>query len=107
MFLPGKEGESDYKHYTAVEKATGEKPIELMLFEKIYCPWELKYHFDVFTSLSSRRRDSEAGPLPLTFEEIEAWAFCFNEKPTTFLMDIILRLDELWLKVWRDKHPQK
>lgn len=103
IMLPGRDGTAPYTHYKSVEKQTGEPPPELQAYEQIEFPIELAGIWEDFQSISKRRHYAEAGPCPITFQDIQAWAYSYNVELKELQVDIICRLDNIWLSEWNKK----
>ena len=104
--LPGKSGTSQLKDLLAAEEQIqkanpGQTIPELDEWRQLDYDISLYPVYSTFLELNKRRRWSEAGPLPISFEEIQAWGFCFASTLSVVEIKIILRLDDVWLAAYR------
>lgn len=112
MMLPNKDGVTVYKHLMEVKRMKemgGQEALipELIEYEQADYPDELFPYWKSFLELSKRRTQGEAGPLPLSWQDISAWASLNEHKPSRLEVQVITSCDEVWLSVWADKHKQE
>jgi hypothetical protein len=74
----------------------GRTPLQLQAPE---FPTELEYLWDYFLELSSTRPQGYSGPLPITYQEIAAWRDLTDNPITSLDVEVIKRLDRIYLKV--------
>jgi len=60
---------------------------------------ELEFLWNYFLELSSTRPYGHSGPLPITYQEILAWRELSQNVLTSWEVDVIKRLDRIYLKV--------
>lgn len=65
------------------------KPVEI--------PYHLVYLWEWFCQLSGSRGFSEVGPLPLSYQEIKAWAELTRMEPMAWEVQVIKNIDTLYL----------
>lgn len=101
---PDVNGTAKYSHLESLQKQTGITPPELVEYHSLsFCP-ELAPYYEDFLELSKRRSSTEAGYLPLSFPEILAWATLNGIETTPFQLEVIGKLDAVWLKVAASKN---
>ena len=61
-------------------------------------PYELHYLWSWFNDLSSSRGYAEFGPLPLTYQELRAWADMTMNIPTAWEIDVIRNIDRAYIE---------
>lgn len=65
-------------------------------------PPELAYLWRWFVELSATR-DVGFGPTRIKQREIMAWAFLSGIRPTLFELDVLQRIDAMWLRMAHEK----
>jgi hypothetical protein len=105
--IPGKDGTAIFTHLREVEKQTGQTPFELLLYQDLEYPDDFHDYLNDFYEISRRRRNGMSGPEPISFSEIQAWAFCYNIEPTPLQTEIICELDIIWLRAWEKNNPKQ
>lgn len=55
--------------------------------------------WDWFQQVGRARPISQVGFLPITWESIRAWADLMRIRPKPWELEILLRLDDLWLSI--------
>jgi hypothetical protein len=68
------------------------------IVEIIELPSQIAYLINYFHALSRRRTSNGFSPCPISFTEIQAWAFLYHIELEDWELDIILALDDAWLK---------
>jgi hypothetical protein len=96
LAIPDKEGVAEREHLKQVEKQTGKTPLALISPE---FPVELDYLWSYFLELSSTRPQGYSGPLPITYQEIQAWSELTGNKITPLDVEVIKRLDRIYTRV--------
>ena len=89
------------EHLEQVERQLGYKPTELE--EPNEFPSVVTYIWAVFCRLSNRRTSNETGVNPISFTEIKAWKDLLEVKTQPWEIEAILKLDEVYLRVTREK----
>ncbi len=98
-----KNGVAQIEHLEKVKQATKNPPPELQEYYDLEFPIELSIYWDDFLQLSKRRGSSEAGYLPISFLEINAWCSLTGNTVSQLWLDIIDMLDNTWLRVQATK----
>ena len=83
-------------HLETVEKQTGKRPKDL---EGPEFPYELSHLWSAFVFLSSGRSSGFSGPEGLSFSEIKAWSELTATPVSPADVDVIKKLDTLYLRV--------
>lgn len=52
---------------------------------------------DLFYRLSRRRPEGFGGPLPIPFQEIDAWSRLAEQRLGQHSLDVLLALDDAWM----------
>jgi hypothetical protein len=65
--------------------------------EPVDIPYALLYLWGWFCELSNGRQYSEAGAMPLTYSEMDAWARLTGNDPTAWEITVIKKLDREYL----------
>lgn len=81
----------------AVEKAIGRTPPELQELLEPPCPHPLIYLWRGFLEISSSRGSNGYGPSPISYTELDCWARLTRRKLTAFDVEVIMRLDSIYL----------
>jgi hypothetical protein len=79
-----------------VEKQSGHTPLALQGPE---FPELLEYVWAAFLLLNQTRGQGYNGPLPITYQEMSAWIELTNTKLLPWEIEVIKRLDAIYLKV--------
>lgn len=92
-----KDGSTLREHFEAVERITGKKPEELEQLTSAPCPTCMWYLWRAFLELNTSRRSTEMGPQSLSYLEIEAWARLTRQPVSAWQVEVLMRLDALYL----------
>lgn len=91
----GDHGVTKREHLQQVQRQTGETPTDL---QGPQCPPALEYIWQWFLELHQSRGHSMNGPLPLSHQELAAWAQ-LTQRPLSILEVRLLKsLDQQWLE---------
>jgi len=85
-----------------VEKGTGVRPVELEEYYNLECPEDYLCYWQDFLQLNKQRTFTESGPCALSFLDLEAWASLFGISPTPHHLEVLLLLDSIWTRVYRE-----
>lgn len=89
-----KDGATLRDHLEIVYRQSGKMPEQL---EPKELPYALDYLWMWFCELSGCRQYSEIGALPLTYQEIQAWATLTKTEPAAWEIEVIKKLDTLYI----------
>lgn len=95
------------EHLKAVEKNHGIVDPKLEKFYANKCPASMAGYYFSWLALHKRRTYTEAGPNPLTFPEIKAWKELMEENITSYGVEVICSIDELYLKYQMENMKEK
>jgi len=70
-------------------------------------PLLLEYIWANFGELTARRGAGMAGPNPLTYQEVQAWARLTQRHPSPDEVRLLMRLDDRMLAAFRKNTPKK
>jgi hypothetical protein len=85
-------------HLETVARATRKTPAELAALTAVPCPYPLQHLWLAFLELTSTRPSNAMGVgEPLSFSEIESWARLTRRPLTAWQVDVIRRLDTIYL----------
>jgi len=111
MLLPSGNSAAPIKHLEAVakdyEKRGMPPPPELTEYYQLTCPEELYHIYLDFLELSKRRGFVEAGPIPLTWLDLQAWSTLRGVTLMQVEIDILTMIDEVWIGIYRKKNTKK
>lgn len=91
-----KNGVTYREHYEQVEKSSGHTPEELDIGE---CPDDLFYLYTWFLEMHGSRGFNQAGPCPITFDDIIKWQALYRISLEPWEVRTIKFLDGAYLKV--------
>lgn len=78
-----------------MERATGETPADLVGEDEL--PGSLAHVWEWFTELSNARGAGAFSLNPISFQDIESWARLTGNQLTSFEVQLLRRLDEVFL----------
>jgi len=93
--------------YKVIERIRGVAPPELLEYREAECPEGTELLFQDFLTLYRKRAFNEKGPLPLSYLEIQAWAFLHGVTLSSVKVDLLDALDEVYLEVYEKKAAVK
>ena len=82
-------------HLEQVYKQTGKRPEQ---FTEVECPEEMRYLWQWFCELSGTRQYSEVGAMPITFQEMDAWARLSGNEPSPLDVKVLKQIDFIALQ---------
>lgn len=89
-------GETQRAALESVEQSTGRRPPEL---DECPLPWAGAHVVLWFNEIALGRQFSMAGPLPLSYQEIEAWGRLNGRRLLPWEVRAIKKLDRAWLEI--------
>jgi len=66
-------------------------------------PRAISYIWDWFLALSRRRGQGMSGPIPLSNQEVKAWADNLGCHPSPWEIEVIFGLDDVFLEIVRGR----
>jgi hypothetical protein len=96
LSIPDKDGVTERQHLQEVERQSGRAPMALQGPD---FPELLEYVWTAFLLLNSTRGQGFSGPLPISYQEIDAWQRITNNTLLPWEIEAIKRLDAVYLRV--------
>ena len=87
---------------------------ELVEYRQLQIPEALEQYYDDFIQINQRRDFAPCvmssngntitidRPMPISFKDIEAWAFCYNTTVSPVQTRVITMLDNIWLRKYAE-----
>ena len=97
--MPDKDGVPQREHLLEVERQIGQTPLALQGPE---FPELLDHVWSAFLSLNRTRGQGFSGPASITYQDIKTWQEVTGHRLLPWEVDVVIRLDTLFLKVVSD-----
>ena len=96
LSIPDKDGVTEREHLIQVERQSGRTPLALQGPE---FPELLEHVWTAFLLLNNTRGQGFSGPLPISYQEIDAWQRMTQNMLLPWEIEAVKRLDAIYLRV--------
>jgi hypothetical protein len=100
LSIPDKDGVTEREHLVQVEEQTGRTPLSLIGPD---FPEEIAHVWSAFLFLNNTRGQGFNGPIPIAYQEIEAWIKLTNNKLLSWEIEMVKKIDAVYVRVVNNK----